>query len=84
MFSAASEFNFPDADAQSEVGGGAVSALPAAAASSVDAFHQHPAFVLGIVVFGTAALVAWTTKPVARARVEGKLGPAKGEVEGEI
>ena len=47
-------------------------------------WYQHPSVVLGVVVIGTGVAIAHASQPLARVHVEGKAGPAKGSVEGEI
>lgn len=47
-------------------------------------WYRHPSLALFLLVGATAVLIEKTTRPAARARVEGNVGPAKGEIEGEI
>ena len=90
MWSAAAEFNLPGAlsdasdNSGGHVGGGAPSALPTALRTASDRFYNHPGFALGVLVIGTAGLAAYASKPIAGGRVSAHVGPAKGEIAGEI
>jgi|GEM_PF-6565453 len=86
-FSSANEFGFANVIPidGSDSGSSQVPTTLSSVESQVGgAAWSHP----GIALFGLVLLTAFaferTTKPVARAGASGKLGPAKGSIEGEI
>ena len=92
MQSAAQFFGTSWEDASDAGNGGAagVSTEPASQLHAIEGvaspgqWYQHPTVAIAVVVLGTAALVAHSTRPVARGSAGASLGPAKGSIEGEI
>jgi hypothetical protein len=93
MQSAAEFFGTPWGDASDTGHGGAAATVSTEPASQLHAiegaagpgqWYQHPTVAIAVVVLGTAALVAHSTRPVARGSAGASLGPAKGSIEGEI
>ena len=92
MQSAAQFFgtSWPDASDAGQSGVATVSTEPASQLHAIEGaagpgqWYQHPTVAIAVVVLGTAALVAHSTRPVARGSAGASLGPAKGSIEGEI
>lgn len=86
-FSSANEFGFASVIPidKSDTGQGQVpTTLSSLEASASGPALSHPAVALFGLVLVTALVLERTTKPIARAGASGKLGPAKGSIEGSL
>ena len=86
-FSSANEFGFASViplDRSDSAQGQVPTTLSSIESQASGAAWSHPAVALFALVLATAVVLERTTKPVARAGASGKLGPAKGSIEGSL
>jgi hypothetical protein len=80
-FSATTEFGFSSGMAGGMSGSGGATPSPGIVGAASQSWASHPTLALAVIVFGTAGLLGWVSKPGVR--VGGKLGPVRGAAEVE-